>query len=80
MRRTDHLSKESYRLCKKRLQNWRRGQGPTKGCRAIDEWMNEWMNVVWAVFDIHGILGVGSDAVSRWRIAIVLTDASLFLS
>jgi hypothetical protein len=39
LRRTDHTSKE----CKKRLRNWRKGQGPTKGCRAIDEWMNEWI-------------------------------------
>jgi hypothetical protein len=23
----------------KRLRNWRRGQGPTKGCPATDEWM-----------------------------------------
>jgi hypothetical protein len=23
------------------LRNWRRGQGPTKGCRVIVEWMNE---------------------------------------
>jgi hypothetical protein len=22
------------------LRNWRRGQGPRKGCRVIDEWMN----------------------------------------
>jgi hypothetical protein len=28
-------------LCKKILRNWRRGQGPTKGCSAIDELMNE---------------------------------------
>jgi hypothetical protein len=26
----------------KRLRNWRRGQGPTKGCRTVDEW--KWMN------------------------------------
>jgi hypothetical protein len=25
-----------------RLRNWRRCQGPTKGCRAMDELMNEW--------------------------------------
>jgi hypothetical protein len=29
--------------CKKRLRNWR-GQGPIKGCRDIDEWMNE---IIW---------------------------------
>jgi hypothetical protein len=29
----------------KRLRKWRRGQGPTKGCRAIDEWMNEFINL-----------------------------------
>jgi hypothetical protein len=23
------------------LRNWRKGQGPTKDCRASDEWMNE---------------------------------------
>jgi hypothetical protein len=33
-------------ICVKILRNWRRGQGPTKGCRNIDEWMNEWMNDV----------------------------------
>jgi hypothetical protein len=26
----------------KTLRNWRRGQGPKKGYRAFDEWMNEW--------------------------------------
>jgi hypothetical protein len=31
--------KWSYRLCKW-LRNWKSGQGPTKGCRTIDEWMN----------------------------------------
>jgi hypothetical protein len=30
------------RLCKKRLWNWRRGQGLAKSCRAIDERMNSW--------------------------------------
>jgi hypothetical protein len=30
--------KESYWLCK-RSRNWKSGQGPTKGCRAIDVWM-----------------------------------------
>jgi hypothetical protein len=30
-----------YWLCKKLLGNWRRCQGPTKGCRTIDEWMND---------------------------------------
>jgi hypothetical protein len=25
------------------LRNWRRGQGPTKGCRAIDDWLTVWM-------------------------------------
>jgi hypothetical protein len=35
------------RACvKKRLQNWRRDQGPTKGCNANDEWMNEFITVV----------------------------------
>jgi hypothetical protein len=41
LRRADHLSKESYRLCKK-LQNWRWGQGPTKECRAIGDWVKWW--------------------------------------
>jgi hypothetical protein len=42
LRRADHSSKDSYRPCKKEknLRNWRRGQGPAKGSRAIDEWMN----------------------------------------
>jgi hypothetical protein len=35
LRRADPPSKESYRLCK-RSWNWKSGQGPTKGCRAID--------------------------------------------
>jgi hypothetical protein len=34
--RADPPSKESYRLYKK-LRNWKRGQGPEKGCRAKDE-------------------------------------------
>jgi hypothetical protein len=38
----DYLSKDSYHLCKKDYENWRRGQGPTKGCRAIDEWMKNY--------------------------------------
>jgi predicted anti-sigma-YlaC factor YlaD len=33
--RDDPSSKESYRLCIE-LRNWKRGQGPTKGCTAID--------------------------------------------
>jgi hypothetical protein len=35
LRRADPPSKESYRLCIG-LRNWKSGQGPTKGCRAID--------------------------------------------
>jgi hypothetical protein len=34
LRRADPPSKESYWLCI-RLSNWKSGQGPTKGCRAI---------------------------------------------
>jgi hypothetical protein len=34
----DPPSEESYRLCKG-LRNWKSGQGTTKGCTAIDEWM-----------------------------------------
>jgi hypothetical protein len=34
-RRADPSSKESYRLCIG-LRNWKNGQGPTRGCRAID--------------------------------------------
>jgi hypothetical protein len=46
LRRADPRSNKSYRLCKKkRLRNCRRVQGPTKDCRAIDEWLNEWMNI-----------------------------------
>jgi hypothetical protein len=40
LRWADPPSKESYRLCIG-LRNCKSGQGPTKGCRAIDEWMNE---------------------------------------
>jgi hypothetical protein len=35
LRRADPSSKESYRLCIG-SRNWNSGQGPTKGCRAID--------------------------------------------
>jgi hypothetical protein len=35
LRRADPPSKDSYRLCIG-LRNWRRSQGPTKGCRAIE--------------------------------------------
>jgi hypothetical protein len=35
LRRADHSSKESYRLCKKDLETEIWGQGPRKGCRAI---------------------------------------------
>jgi hypothetical protein len=35
LRRADSPSRESYRLCK-RSRNWKSGQRPTKGCRAID--------------------------------------------
>jgi hypothetical protein len=44
LRRADPPSKESYRMCIG-SRNWKSGQGPTKGCRATDERMNEWMNV-----------------------------------
>jgi hypothetical protein len=45
LRRADHSSRESHRLCKYvRIRNWTRSQGRTKGCRDIDKWMNEWMN------------------------------------
>jgi hypothetical protein len=36
LRRADPPSKESYRLCIG-LRNWKSGQGPTKGCRCIDD-------------------------------------------
>jgi hypothetical protein len=45
MRRADPLPKRSYRLCI-RLGNWKSGQGPTKGCRAIDD--DEWWLKMWA--------------------------------
>jgi hypothetical protein len=35
LRRPDPPSIESYRLYK-RSRNWKSGQGPTNGCRAID--------------------------------------------
>jgi hypothetical protein len=34
-RRADPPSKEFYRPCK-RSRKWKSGQGPTKGCKAID--------------------------------------------
>jgi hypothetical protein len=39
LRWANTLSKESYRLCK-RSRNWKGGQGPAKGCRAIDRYNN----------------------------------------
>jgi hypothetical protein len=36
LRRADPSSKESYRLCIG-LRNWKRGRGPTKGCRAKEK-------------------------------------------
>jgi hypothetical protein len=41
LRRDDPPSKEFYRLCK-RSRNWKSSQGPTKGCRAMDGWMDGW--------------------------------------
>jgi hypothetical protein len=52
-------SKESYRLCK-RSRNWKSGQGPTKGCRAIDR-------------PIDGIVYNGSSHLrSRWMPSLLL--------
>jgi hypothetical protein len=42
-----HSSNDSYRLCKKGLRNWRRGQGPTNGCRIIDEWIKN-VPLIWS--------------------------------
>jgi hypothetical protein len=40
-----------------RLRNWRRGQGPTKGYRAIDdEWVSEWMNTLHFPVRLHGVV------------------------
>jgi hypothetical protein len=36
-RRAYHSSKESYRLCKKLLRNWWRGQGPVRAVWAIEK-------------------------------------------
>jgi hypothetical protein len=41
LRRANPRCKESYRLCVG-LRNWKSDQGPTKRCRIIDKWMNEW--------------------------------------
>jgi hypothetical protein len=40
---TPSLSKESYRLCI-RLRKWKRGQGPTKGCRSIDRFIHSFIH------------------------------------
>jgi hypothetical protein len=42
LRRAGHPSKKSHRLCIG-LRKWLSGQGPKKGCRAIDEWLNDWL-------------------------------------
>jgi hypothetical protein len=43
LQRADHSSKESYRLCEKDYEPEEGARAQQKGCRAIDEWMNEWM-------------------------------------
>jgi hypothetical protein len=52
LRWADHSSKEST-FCIKILRNWRRGQGPAKGCRAIDDLMYEWMNEWWITYSLQ---------------------------
>jgi hypothetical protein len=42
LRRADHSSKESYRLCKIDLETEIWGQGPRKGCRAIGKKKTPW--------------------------------------
>jgi hypothetical protein len=37
LRRADHWSMESSRLCKNDYETKTRGLGPTRGCRVIDE-------------------------------------------
>jgi hypothetical protein len=37
LRRADHSSKESYRLCKKDYENEEEARAQQKGCRAIKE-------------------------------------------
>jgi hypothetical protein len=51
LQRADPPSKESYRLCIG-LRNWKSGQGPTKGCRAIDR---KNLNITDMPLNRHGI-------------------------
>jgi hypothetical protein len=41
LRRADHSSKESYRLCKKDYETEEEARAKQRGCRTIDERMNE---------------------------------------
>jgi hypothetical protein len=42
LRRADPLSKVSYRLCQKHYETEEEVQGSKKGCKTINEWMDEW--------------------------------------
>jgi hypothetical protein len=44
LRWADHSSKESYRMCTKKITKPNRRLRPGKGCRATDEWMIYWKN------------------------------------
>jgi hypothetical protein len=60
LRRADPPSKEPYRLYI-RLRNWKRGQGPTKDCKATDEWINM-INEWWTEKDKEGNCHVLTEA------------------
>jgi hypothetical protein len=41
LQRADPPSKESYRLWRKKLRDWKRGLGRSTGCRSVNDWINQ---------------------------------------
>jgi hypothetical protein len=69
LRRADLPSEESYRLCKK-IKKLKSGQGPTKGCRAIDK-LCKWLII--CLFTIYSIYNSSTTK----QIFIILLSATL---
>jgi hypothetical protein len=57
LQRADPPSEESYRLYKRSI-NWKSGQGPTKGCRAIDGWIGIAIRCFVEILDFEILLNV----------------------